>query len=59
MSKKAKIEHHINNQCIDFGITLNWNHRPGIELSFFIWRIYIEIDWKIPSFLKKLKTYEK
>lgn len=35
---------YINKHCISFGITFNWNWKPGIEINFFIWDIYIEFE---------------
>jgi len=33
---------HINSQCIAFSITLNWNHRPSVEVDFLFWCFSVE-----------------
>lgn len=38
------IYRHINRQCVSFGVTLNWNFKPSIEIDFLFWRLYLEYD---------------
>jgi len=37
-----EIKNFINNQCISFGITINWNWKPSVEISFWKWNIEFE-----------------
>jgi hypothetical protein len=38
------IYENINTQCLCLGISLNWNFRPSIEVSFGIWTMHLEYD---------------
>lgn len=51
--KKLKIQRYINRQCIDVGLCINWNYKPSIEISFFFWRIDIEVDINPRRVIKK------
>lgn len=44
--KNIHIGRFINKQCICFSFCINWNWRPGIEVSFLFWTLGIEIDFK-------------
>jgi hypothetical protein len=37
----VELSNHINGQCITFGITINWNYHPSIEIDFLFWRLYV------------------
>ena len=41
-----EIHENINNQCICFGISFNWNFQIGLEIYFGIWTICIERQQK-------------
>lgn len=36
---KAEVGRFINTQCIDFGLTINWNWKKSVEISFLFWRV--------------------
>jgi len=54
---KVEVGRFINTQCIDFGLTINWNWRKSVEISFLFWRI--EFLSEGPSTLRRKRgNYE-
>ena len=41
-----KMKRFINKQCISFALTINWNYKPSVELSFWYWDIEFEMGSK-------------
>ena len=40
-SLKFDVKRLINTECIDFGVTYNWNIEYALEITFFFWRFDI------------------
>lgn len=49
----------INNRCMAFGITFNWNSVISIEIDFMVWYIELIFIEPSPEFIEKIQFKEK